>query len=261
MLPTLHVLEDLDHLKFLTLGATDTPVSNHATQFFQAAAALAELDTRCSLFFSSGFLGSLDASTVVSLDGAESSGLSVWVDLLEFGGDLDSLNGVIGSSTWEESSRWLSAGGGGLELVSGGIIDLSLLRLAFNARPEDELILVSVQSLNIELKGVIVSVGSSVIDADSDGSSEAGAKSGSFELEKSETTAISNFACIPAGLGSDNGSQLLDRSWEESSSLVLSASVTTELGSGLIVMSMVLLSGPVLAEMYVWDDVVVLDHC
>ena len=260
MLLTLHVLENLDHLKFLTLNATETPVSNHATQFFHAAAAHTKLDTRCSLLLS-GLLSSLDASTIVMLDSTESSGFVVWVDLLEIGGDLDGFDGLLGSSAWENLSRWLSLGGCGLELVSSGVVDLSLLRLAFNTRPEDELILVSVQSLDIKLKGVIVTVGSSVIDADSDSSSEASAKSSSLELKKRETTAVSNFACIPASLRSNDGSQLLNGSWEHLSGLVLSASVSTELGSWLVVMSVVLLSGPVLAKMYVWDDVVVLDHC
>jgi len=244
----------------LTQNASETPISNHATQFSHAAAA--HLQARHSLLlFSLGILSSLDASSVVMLDSTESSGFVVWVDLLKIGGDLDGFNGLRGSSTWENLSRWLSRGSGGLELLGSGVVDLSLLRLAFNTRPEDELILVSVQSLNIELKGGIVAVGSSVVNADSDSSSEGGAKSSGLELEKREATAVSNFACVPAGLGGNDGSQLLDGSWEHLSGLVLSASVPTELGSWLIVMSVVLLSRPVLAKMYVWDDVVVLDHC
>jgi len=245
----------------LTQNASETPISNHATQFSHAAAA--HLQARHSLvsLSSGGILSSLDASSVVMLDSAESSGFVVWVDLLKIGGDLDGFNGLLGSSTWENLSRWLSLGSCRLELVSSGVVDLSLLRLTFNTRPEDELILVSVQSLNIELKGGIVAVGSSVVNADSDSSSEGGAKSSGFELEERETTAVSNFACVPAGLGGNDGSQLLDGSWEHLSGLVLSASVPTELGSWLVVMSVVLLSGPVLAKMYVWDDVVVLDHC
>jgi len=245
----------------LTQNATETPISNHATQFFHAAAAHTEPDTRCSVILVGSILSSLDASSVVMLDSAESSLFLVWVDLLKIGGDLDGFDGLLGSSTWEKLSSWLGSGSCGLELVGSGVVDLSLLRLAFNTRPEDELILVSVQSLNIELKGIIVAVGSSVVNADSDSSGEAGAKSGGFELEESETTAVSNFACIPTSLGGNDGSQLLDGSWEHPGGLVLSASVPTELGSWLIVMSVVLLSRPVLAKMYVWDDVVVLDHC
>jgi len=256
----LHVLENLDHLKFLALDATETPISNHATQFFHAARAHTKIDTRCSLLVSS-ILSSLDASTIVSLDGTESSGFVVWVDLLEILGDLDGLDSLRGSSTWENLSRWLSRGGGGLELLSGGVGDFSLLWLTCNAWPEDELRLVSGQSLNIELHGGVVTVGSSVINTDSNSSGEARANSCCLELEKRETTAVSNFACIPLGLGRNNWSQLLDGSWEHLGGLVLSASVPTEFGGGLVVMSVVLLPGPVLAEMYVWDDVVVLDHC
>jgi len=245
----------------LTQNASETPISNHATQFFHAAAAHTKPDTRSFLVVVGGILSSLDASSVVMLDSTESSGFVVWVDLLKIGGDLDGFNGLLGSSTWENLSRCLSLGSCGLEDVGSGVVDLSLLGLAFNTRPEDELILVSVQSLNIELKGGIVAVGSSVVNADSDSSSEGGAKSSGFELEEREATAVSNFACIPAGLGGNDGSQLLDGSWEHLGGLVLSASVPTELGSGLIVMSVVLLSRPVLAKMYVWDDVVVLDHC
>ena len=198
---------------------------------------------------------------MVSLVGTESSGFVEWVELLSLLGDLDSLDGIRRSSAWKNLTRCLGSGSCRLELVSSRVVNLSLLGLALNTGPQNELILVSVQSLNIELKGVVVTIGSAVITSDSDGSGEAWAESGGFQLEESETTAISNFACIPTGLGSDNGSQLLERSWEELSSLVLSASVPTKLGSWLIVMSVVLLPRPVLAEMYVWDDVVVLDHC
>ena len=142
----------------------------------------------------------------------------------------------------------------------GGVVDQSLLWLVSDSWEEDKLGLVSVQSFHVELELLLASVSSSVIDRNTNGSCEAGAQFGSRELLKSETTAVSNFASIPACLGRNDWSQLLDGSWEHSSCLCDSSLVSLLFESRLVVMS-VRSSLPVLTEMYVWDDVVVLDHC
>jgi len=141
-----------------------------------------------------------------------------------------------------------------------GVVDQSLLWLVSNSWEEDKLGLVSVQSFHVELELFFASVGSSVIDSDTNSSCETSAQFDSLELLKSETTAVSNFASIPACLGRNDWSQLLDGSWEHSSCLCDSSLVSLLFESRLVVMS-VRSSLPVLTEMYVWDDVVVLDHC
>jgi len=113
------------------------------------------------------------------LDRTESSKLVVGIKLLEFignGSEFVSLNWL---GTWKGLARDLGGGGGRLELLSGRIIDESLLWLIGNSWPQNQLILVGIQSLHIKLKCIVVGIGSSVVDSDSDGSCEASAQSGS----------------------------------------------------------------------------------
>ena len=100
-----------------------------------------------------------------------------------------------------------------------------------------------------------------MIDCDTDGSGEASAQLGRLELLQGEATTVSNLTGIPACLGGNDWSQLLNGSWEHRSGLGNSTLVATEFGSWLVEVSVILLVRPVFAEMYVWDDVVVLDHC
>ena len=65
---------------------------------------------------------------------------------------------------------------------------------------------------------------------------------------------------VPSGAAGHDGSELLDGPGEHFTAFLLSALQSSELLRWLVeVDSDARL--PVLAEMYVWDDVVVLDHC
>jgi len=141
-----------------------------------------------------------------------------------------------------------------------GIVNQSLLWLVGNSWEENKLGLVGAQSVNIELELLLASVSPSVIYSNTNSSGEAGAQFDSLELLESKAAAVSNFASIPAGLGRDDWSELLNGSWEHSSCLCESSFVSLLFESRLVVVS-VCSSLPVLTEMYVWDDVVVLDHC
>ena len=113
------------------------------------------------------------------LDGAEGSGLGVDIYLVKISGDRNSLDSLDYSSARKNFARCLSLSAGRFERLSSGVINFSLLWLSSDSWPENELILVSVQSLNIELKCSVVGVGSSVINSDSYGSGEARAQFGS----------------------------------------------------------------------------------
>ena len=99
-----------------------------------------------------------------------------------------------------------------------------------------------------------------MVNGDADSAGEGGAKSSSLQLIKSEATAVSDLTGVPASAGGDDGSQLLKRAGETFLSFSLSLLHSNELLLSLIEMHPDS-SLPVLTEMYVWDDVVVLDHC
>ena len=182
------------------------------------------------------------------------------VDLLHVGGD--GLELVLGSGdgSWKDLAGDLVACGSGRHLSGGGVVDQTLLGLAVLSGEEDELGLVGVETLSVKLELLLASGGSSVVDRDADGASEGGAEAGGLELSQSEATAISDLASIPAGARGHNRSELLGGPGEHFTAFLLSALQSSELLRWLVeVDSDARL--PVLAEMYVWDDVVVLDHC
>ena len=99
-----------------------------------------------------------------------------------------------------------------------------------------------------------------MVDSNTDSAGEGGAKAGGAELGQSEATAVSDLAGIPASARGDDGSELLDGPREHFAAFLLSALQSSQLLRWLVeVHSHTLL--PVFAEMYVWDDVVVFDHC
>jgi hypothetical protein len=78
-----------------------------------------------------------------------------------------------------------------LELVSGGVADVTLLRLVGSSWEEDELALEAFESLNIELKSLFGSVESSVVNSDADSSGEVRADFSLGKFLKTETSSIS----------------------------------------------------------------------
>ena len=127
-------------------------------------------------------LGFSDAPSVVVLVSPESSEGSVCLVGLVLVGEFDELISRVRSSTWEHLSGDLGLGMNSIELVSGGVVNNTLLRLVFNPWEENQLGFISVQSLHVDLQLLITGAGSSVVNSNSNGSAEAGAQVGSLEL-------------------------------------------------------------------------------
>jgi len=109
---------------------------------------------------------------------------------------LDFLNKV---GSWENFTENLVIGGGGLELLSGGVIDLSLLGLVLASGEEDEFALVGVESCDVHCKLLLAGAGSSVINGDTDASGECGTQSSALQLSESESSSEADLTSILAG--------------------------------------------------------------
>lgn len=154
----------------------------------------------------------------------------------------------------------LGGGGRGLELLSGGVVDKTLLGLVLASGEDDELALVGVESGDVQLQLLLGGAGASVIDRDADGASDLGVETGASELSEGESAAVANLASVLlGGLGND-GTKGFSRSGEDAGCLGDSILVSLDLLGGLVEVRLGALL-PVLAEMDVDDHVVVLDHC
>ena len=178
------------------------------------------------------------------------------VRLLHGGGDLLELVRRDNDGSGEN----LSWGLNGVGASVGGVVDESLLGLAFLSGEKNELGLVGTESFDVELELLLAGGGSSVINSDADSAGEGGAQTGLPELDESETTAISDLAGVSARAGGDNRSQLLERRGEAELASSLSLKNSDVLLGSLVEMDPDS-SLPVFAEMNVWNDVIVLDHC
>jgi hypothetical protein len=218
----------------------------------------------CSLFGGCFLGGLLLASALVAGVGPGLTVLGVGTTLLELLGDGGELVAGSGGGSGKDTAGGLGRGSSRLALLGGGVVDQTLLDLAVLSGEEDELGLVGVESLDVELLLLLGGAGSAVVNSDADGAGEGGAKSSSLQLVKSEATAVPDLTSIPASARGDNRSQLLERAGEHLLGLSLSFLQSNELLLSLIEVHSDSVSAsilPVLAEMYVWDDVVVLDHC
>jgi len=175
-------------------------------------------------------------------------------------GESNELIRLGGGGAWEHSSADLVVGGGSLEDLSGGVVDQALLWLAILAWEEDKLRLVGVQSFGVELHLIGASVGSAVINGNANSAGELGGETSGLKLIESESTTVADLSSVPAGAGRHDWTQLLDWPWEHGLALGVSALSSSQLSGGLVEVSFCS-ALPVLAEMYVWDDVIVLDHC
>ena len=173
--------------------------------------------------------------------------------------DLLVLHLVGGLGERQESTLGLLAGSGRLELLGGGVVDLTLLGLTFSAGEQDELVLVLVEALSVGFQLFLASVGSSGINSNTNSFGESGRDASSLEFLLSETTSISDLAKILAGGAVHHGSELLEGTRESSSGLG-----SAHLSSSLLVGRLVEVSSdsslPMLAEVNVGDHVVVFDH-
>jgi len=153
----------------------------------------------------------------------------------------------------------------GLRAVSGGtgvnrVGNKSLLGGTFSAGEEDQFLLVHVKSSHVPFELLLRSVGSAVIDGDSNSAGESGGEAGLLELSEGETTTVSDLTGVLSSLRRDNRAEGLSRSGVSSVSSSLSTLSPSKFLGGLVEVS-VGSSLPVLAEMDVGDRVVVLDHC
>jgi len=217
-------------------------------------------DSQDSLLFGSGLLSFLLTSAGITGICPRDSRIGVGIRLLHVSSDGLELVFRCGGLSWKEFAGWLVGGGSRLHLSGGRVIDETLLGLAVASWEQDQFRLVRVQSLCVQLQLFLTGRGSSVVDRDSDSAGEGGAQAGSLELGQSEATAVSDLAGVLARARGDHGSELLDGPREHFAAFLLSALQSSQLLRWLVeVHSDTPL--PVFAEMYVWDDVVVLDHC
>lgn len=154
--------------------------------------------------------------------------------LLVFRGDSGELRGGLGLGDGEDVSGSLVLGGGGSELLGGGVVDLTLLRLVLTSGEENQLGLVLVESLDVNLELLFTRVSSSVVNGDSDRLGKRGAESDGLDLSKGETTTISNLAGVPPGARGDNGTKFLRGPGEGSSGLTGAEVVSSRLLGGLV---------------------------
>ena len=213
-----------------------------------------------SLLLSGELLGLLLASAYITSIGPRDSRIGVGVCLLHVSSDSLELVLNDGDGLGEDLAGDLVGCGSRSNLSGGRVVDETLLGLTVTSWEEDELGLVGVESLSVKLELLLAGGGASVVDGDTNGAAESGAELSGLDLGKSEATAVSDLTSVPACAGGDDGSQLLDGSGEHFAGFLLSALHSSQLLRWLVeVDSDTCL--PVLAEMYVWDDVVVLDHC
>lgn len=123
----------------------------------------------------------------------------MYVALIVCLGDGDVLSGLDWDTVWENSAVNLVVGSNSLELLSGGVVDLTLLWLAFLQWEQDQLGLVGAESLSVELELLSAGVGSAMINGDTNSASESGGDANGLELIESESTTVANLACISAG--------------------------------------------------------------
>ena len=175
-------------------------------------------------------------------------------------GDLGKFDGASSLGNRQSVAGHLVGGGGGLELLGGRVVDLALLGLVLASGENNQLALVSVQSGDVQLELLLTGAGSSVINGDSDSLGKGGGELGTLEFSEGEAAAVAHLTGVLAGGLGDNRTECLGGSGEDAGSLSNSILVSLDLLSRLVEMSL----GshlPVLAEMDVDDNVVVLDHC
>jgi hypothetical protein len=124
---------------------------------------------------------------------------------------------------------------------------------------KDELAEVVGESGLVQLEAFLTSVFASVIDGDSDSSSKFDTQTNRLDFSKSETLAESGSMTIADSLASDGGSKSIERSGSSGGSSGSAGSESSALAAGLVEPDLDV-ALPVLSEMDVGEDVVVLDH-
>ncbi len=148
---------------------------------------------------------------------------------------------------------------GFLELISGGVVDLSLLWCISSSWEKNKLGLILGQSLNVGGHGVGILVMSSVVNSDSNGSSEGLGQTGLTEFLKREASTELDFVCISSSLTKYNWSKLADWGGSKSSSLG-GSSLSSQLFVSWLVEEALHSVLPVLSQMCALEDVIVFYH-
>ena len=165
------------------------------------------------------FGGFLLASALVAGVGAHSSESAEHFAISVFVGDLAKFNCMGGFNNGQSMAGYLVSGGGRLELLSCRVVDLTLLGLVLASGEQNQLALVGAKSGNVQLELLLTGAGSSVINGDSNASCESGGKTGVFELDEGEASAVAHLASISASSLGDNRTQLFSWSGEDTSCL------------------------------------------
>jgi hypothetical protein len=95
----------------------------------------------------------------------------------------------------------LVVGGGGLDLLSGSIVDLTLLGLVLTTGEEDHLGSVLGEASGVDLELLLAGGGAAVVYGDSNGASEFGGDASLLELSKGEATTETDLSGVLAGSG------------------------------------------------------------
>jgi len=212
---------------------------------------------RSSLLSGLGVLSSLNPLSVVSLVDSLLSELLVDLCLLHLVGEGLDLASLVHGGKGDDSL--LLALGGLLELIGGGVVDLSLLGLSGDSGEKDQLLLVLGESSDILGLSFGVLVVSSMVNSNSDGSGEGGGESGLSALSEGESSSELDLGSVLSSLSEDGGSKFADGGDSEGGGLGISL-----LGSNLLVGGGVEealdSSHPVLSKMGTLKDVVVFYH-
>lgn len=169
-------------------------------------------------------------------------------------------NCVLLADNWQGVASNLGGRSSGLELLSGGVVDETLLWLVLASGEDDELALVGVQSGNVHLQLLLGGAGAAVINGDSNSACNLCVQAGASEFSERETAAVANLASVlTSGLGND-GTKSFSGSGEDASCLSDSILVSLDLLRRLVEVGFGALL-PVFTEVDVNDHVVVLDHC
>jgi hypothetical protein len=180
--------------------------------------------------------------------------------LLVFLGDGGVLDGLDGLGEGHDTAGNLVGSGGGLEQLSGGVADLTLLGLVVTAGEEDKLALVLGETGGVNLELLFAGGSAAVVNGDSNGASELGGDASLLEFSKSEAATETDLTGVLAGSGRDDGTEVLNGTGELSSGLFLSLLASNTLLRGLVEVSLDTVD-PVLAKVNFRDSVVMLDHC
>jgi hypothetical protein len=212
---------------------------------------------RRSLLLLLGFLCALNSLAVVSTVDSLLSEFLVDGGVLELGGEWLNLASFGGG--WKSEDTLVGVLTGFLELISGGVVDLSLLWSVSSLWEKNELGLILVQSFNVGGHGVGILVMSSVVNSDSNGSSESLGQTGLTEFLKREASTELDFVCISSSLPEYNWSKLAN--WSGSKSSCFGGSLlSSQLFVSWLVEEALHSVLPMLSQMSALEDIIVFYH-